>query len=180
MPRRSAVDMLPKEVKEWLDRALADGGFADYRLLADELKDRGFEISKSAVHRYGQKFEDRLASLKLVTEQSRAIVLANPDDDNAINDALMRLTQEKLFGILMEMEVDPSKINMAGITRSIAELGRASVTQKKWMAEAREQARKEAEEQMVKAVEEAAKKDGGKTSAEDVLSHIKAIYRGEA
>lgn len=180
MPRRSAVNQLPTEVKAWLDRALAESGFADYQLLADELKSRGFDISKSAVHRYGQQFEERLASLRLVTEQSRAIVEANPDDDNAINDALMRLTQEKLFAILMEMQVDPTKVNLVGVTRSIAELGRASVMQKKWMAEAREQARKEAEEQLVQAVEDVAKQDGGKASAEEVLKRVKAIYRGEA
>ena len=180
MPRRAAVDTLPQEVKAWLDRALAESGFADYQLLSDELKARGYEISKSAVHRYGQKFEERLASLKLVTEQSRAIVEANPDDDNAINDALMRLTQEKLFGLLMEMEVDPAKVNMAGITRSIAELGRATVTQKKWMAEAREKARQEAEEAMAKAVEQAADEAGGQASTEAVYARIKAIYRGEA
>jgi hypothetical protein len=180
MPRRSAIDTLPREVKDWLDRALAENGFGGYQLLSEELKARGYEISKSAVHRYGQQFEERLASLKLVTEQSRAIVEANPDDDNAINDALMRLTQEKLFGLLMEMEVDPSKVNMAGITRSIAELGRATVTQKKWMAEAREKARQEAQEQMVQAVETAARENGGNVSAETVLERIKAIYRGEA
>jgi hypothetical protein len=180
MPSRSAVDVLPKEIKKWLDLALAENGFKDYRLLSDELKGRGFEISKSAVHRYGQKFEDRLASLKLVTEQSRAIVMANPDDDNSINDALMRLTQEKLFGILLELEVDPTKVNVASLVRNVAELGRASVTQKKWMAEAQEQARRKAEEQMVKAVEDVAQKDGGKASAEEVLQRIKAIYRGEA
>jgi hypothetical protein len=146
MPRRSAVNQLPTEVKAWLDRALAENGFADYQLLADELKARGFDISKSAVHRYGQQFEERLASLKLVTEQSRAIVEANPDDDNAINDALMRLTQEKLFGILMEMEVDTSKVNLAGLARSIAELGRASVTQKKYAEEVRQRERERAAE----------------------------------
>ncbi|NDV20932.1 DUF3486 family protein [Pseudodesulfovibrio sp. JC047] len=146
MPRRSAVDMLPKEVKEWLDRALADGGFADYRLLADELKDRGFEISKSAVHRYGQKFEDRLASLKMVTEQSRAIVMANPDDDNAINEALQRLTQEKMFDVLLTMEIDPAKVNLASLAKSVAELGRASVTQKKYAEEVRQRERERAAE----------------------------------
>lgn len=146
MPRRSAVDILPKEVKEWLDRALADGGFADYRLLAEELQARGFEISKSAVHRYGQKFEERLASLKMVTEQSRAIVMANPDDDNAINEALQRLTQEKMFDVLLTMEIDPAKVNLASLAKSVAELGRASVTQKKYAEEVRQRERERAAE----------------------------------
>ncbi len=144
MPQRSAVEVLPKEVKEWLDNYLADNGFKDYQSLSDELKGRGFVISKSAVHRYGQKFEDRLASLKMVTEQSRAIVMANPDDDNSVNDALMRLTQEKLFGILLELEVDPTKVNVSSLVRNVAELGRASVTQKKYAEEVRQRERERA------------------------------------
>ncbi len=146
MPPRSAVDTLPKEIKEWLDSALAENGFGNYRLLAKELQDRGYEISKSAIHRYGQKFEDRLASLKMVTEQSRAIVMANPDDDNAINEALMRLSQEKAFELLLELKADPSKINIAALIRSVAELGRASVVQKKYAEEVRERERERAAE----------------------------------
>jgi len=180
MPRRSTIETLPKDVRAWLDRALAEGGFQGYQLLAEELRSRGYEISKSAVHRYGQVFEERLASLRAVTEQARAIVDANPDDDNAINEALTRLTQEKMFDILLKMEVDPAKANLASLARAVAELGRASVSQKKWMAEAREQARLEAERDMVKAVETAAEQGGGKASPEEILQSIKAIYRGEA
>ncbi|MDD3310966.1 DUF3486 family protein [Pseudodesulfovibrio sp.] len=179
MPRRSAVDTLPKEVKEWLDRALAANGFADYQLLSDELRGRGYEISKSAVHRYGQKFEERLASLKLVTEQSRAIVEANPDDDNAINDALMRLTQEKLFALLMDMEVDPAKVNMTGITRSIAELGRATVSQKKWMAEAKVKAQIEAREEMAKRVADLGTAADLKSLSDEELDQRIAALAGE-
>jgi hypothetical protein len=138
------VQTLPKSVKEWLDRALAENGFAGYQLLADAIKERGYEISKSAIHRYGQQFEERLANLKLASEQARAIVDAAPDDENTMNDALMRLVQERLFGVLQDIKIDPRKINIGSLAKSIAELGRASVTQKKWMAEAREQARREA------------------------------------
>ena len=107
MGKKSTVETLPKEVKEWLDRALVESNFSGYKLLAGEMKARGYEISKSAIHRYGQDFEDRLKTLKMVTEQARAVVQAAPDEDGAVNDALVRLTQEKLFGVLMEIEVDP-------------------------------------------------------------------------
>jgi hypothetical protein len=150
MPPRSAVERLPAEVKEWLDHALVQGGFAGYQALADALKERGYEISKSAVHRYGQEFEERLAALKVASEQARAIVDAAPDTEGAINEALMRLVQEKLFSVLKDLEVNPEKINLASLARSIADLGRASVTQKKYVEEVREQARKEAAEAMTK------------------------------
>ncbi len=144
MPRRSAVLTLPTPVKEWLDKALCEAGFANYQLLADELRERGYEISKSSIHRYGQQFEERLAALKVASEQARAIVDTAPDNEGAMNEALMRLVQEKLFGVLQDIEVDPAKVNLASLAKSIAELGRASVTQKKFAEEVRQQERERA------------------------------------
>lgn len=137
MGRRKVIEGLPGDVKGWLDASLVDGNFSGYEALAAELKTRGYEISKSAVHRYGQEFEERLKALRLVTEQARAVVEHSPDDEDAVTQALVRLTQEKLFSVLMDMQVDPEKVNLSGITRSIAELARSSVTVKKWAQEAR-------------------------------------------
>lgn len=155
MGKKSTVETLPKEVKEWLDRALVESNFSGYKLLAEEMKARGYEISKSAIHRYGQDFEDRLKTLKMVTEQARAVVQAAPDEDGAVNDALVRLTQEKLFGVLMEIEVDPESVDLAKLAKAVAELGKASVMQKRWLSEVRAKA-----EAAAANVEKIAKKDG--------------------
>ena len=144
MPPRSKVEQLPPEVKAWLDQALVQSNFSQYTLLSAELKKRGCEISKTGLHRYGQDFEDRLKTLRMVTEQARAVVQASPDDDGAVNDALVRLTQEKMFGILMELEVDPTSIDLTKLARAVAELGKASVAQKRWQMEARKSALAEA------------------------------------
>lgn len=154
MPKRPAVHSLPPKVKAWLDRALADKGFQGYRALEEELRARGYAISKSAIQRYGKDFEDRLSSLKLATEQAKAIVDAAPDEEGATNEAMMRLVQEKLFAALMA--VDGNKIDLAKFARAIADLGRATVTQKRFVVEAREQARKDA----AQAVDVVAKKHG--------------------
>jgi len=137
MPRRSKVLDLPAAVKKWLDGALIDGNFSGYEELAAELKGRGYDISKSGLHRYGSSFDDRLRALKLVTEQAKAVVLAAPDEEDAVTEALVRLTQEKLFTVVMDLNVDPEKVNLSSITRSIAELARSSVNQKKYAAEVR-------------------------------------------
>lgn len=159
MGKKSTVETLPKEVKEWLDRALVESNFSGYKLLAEEMKARGYEISKSAIHRYGQDFEDRLKTLKMVTEQARAVVQAAPDEDGAVNDALVRLTQEKLFGVLMEIEVDPETVDLAKLAKAVAELGKTSVMQKRWLSEVRAKA-----EAAAANVEKIAKK-GGLSSA---------------
>lgn len=144
MHRRSKVEQLPADMKAWLDQALVQNNFSQYELLSAELKKRGCEISKTGLHRYGQEFEERLKTLRMVTEQARAVVQASPDDDGAVNDALVRLTQEKMFGILMEINVDPDTVDLAKLARAVAELGKASVAQKRWQMEARKQALEEA------------------------------------
>jgi len=139
MAPRSKISRLPTKVKDWLDKALADNGFADYELLAADLKARGYDISKSAIHRYGQDFEARLGALRMASEQAKAIVLSAPDEDGSVSEALTRLVQEKLFQTLMAFQLDPDKpLNLASAAKAVAELSRSSVTQKKWQAEVRE------------------------------------------
>lgn len=137
MPPRSKVAALPPEVKSWLDRALVDGNFGDYAALSDLLMERGFAISRSALQRYGQSFEERLSALKLASEQAKAVVLAAPDEEGAVNEALMRLVQEHLFKLLMSEGGD---IDLPKVARAVAELGKASVVQKKWQTEVRARA----------------------------------------
>lgn len=132
MPPRSKVKSLPGNVKTWLDQALAENNFSDYEALSAELAERGFAISKSALHRYGQGFEERLSALKMASEQAKAIVSAAPDDEGAVNEALLRLVQERLFKLLMDTE---GKVDLPKMAKAAAELGRASVVQKKWAAE---------------------------------------------
>lgn len=152
MPPRSKVATLPAEVKAWLDHALAENNFSDYEALSAELTERGFAISKSALHRYGQNFEERLSALKVASEQARAVVSAAPDEEGAVNEALMRLVQEHLFRLLMSEE---GKIDLPKVAKAVAELGKASIAQKKWQAEVRAKAEAAASE-----VEKIAKKGG--------------------
>ncbi|MDT0496515.1 DUF3486 family protein [Algiphilus sp. W345] len=147
---------MPEPLRDELNRRLIAGSFSGYEALADWLVEQHCEISKSALHRYGQKFEERIRALKLSTEQAKAIVAESPDDEGAMNDALMRLTQEKLFGVLIDLELDPDTVDFPKLARAIAELTRASVQQKKWQREAREQALKEAAQR----VEQAATSQG--------------------
>lgn len=79
MPRRSKVEGLPPDVKAWLDQALVENNFSQYELLSAELGKRGYGIGKSSLHTYGQAFEERLKTLRLVTEQARAVVQAARD-----------------------------------------------------------------------------------------------------
>mgnify|MGYP003664657788 CR=1 FL=1 len=139
MPPRSKVDLLPDDVRSELESRLIRGGFSGYRDLSDWLSDEGFEISKSRLHAWGQDFEHRLGALRKVTAQARAIVAESPDDDGAVNDALIRMTQEKVFALMVELDVEMTAGDLTKITRAVANLSRASVSQKKLAAEVRQQ-----------------------------------------
>lgn len=172
MPRRSKVEGLPPDVKAWLDQALVQNNFSQYELLSAELASRGYEIGKSGLHRYGQQFEERLKTLRVVTEQARAVVQAAPDEDGAVNDALVRLTQEKMFSILMEMNVDPEAVDLPKLARAVAELGKASVAQKRWQAEARKQALADAAKEAGEAAKSAGLTD---EAAEQIQKRILGV-----
>ena len=68
MGQRSGVLNLPPEVRHWLEKALIDGNFQGYQLLEDTLAAQGYALSKSAIHRYGQPLQRRLAAIKASTE----------------------------------------------------------------------------------------------------------------
>ncbi len=131
MPARSKVDLLPEDVRQALEQRLIAQSFSGYESLAEFLQEKGFEIAKSSLHRWGTRFEERVRALKIATDQAKAIVEASPDDEGAMTDALMRLTQEKLFGVLLDLEVDPETIELPKLTRAIADLSRGTVTRRR-------------------------------------------------
>lgn len=166
--------MLPDAVKAKLNQRLIAGGFAGYSALETWLKEQGYEISRSAIHRYGQEFEDKLAAIKIATEQARAITEAVGDDEGRMSDALISLVQQQAFDVLVNMQKrDPETYEKLfpkmGIV--VSRLARASVAQKKWQSEAREKARTTADE-IVKEV-----KKGGLSAekAEEIRKKILGI-----
>ncbi|MBI5058947.1 DUF3486 family protein [candidate division KSB1 bacterium] len=150
MPPRSKIGSIPDNLRVELDRRLMAGGFSGYEGLAGWLTEKGFAISKSALHRYGEKFEERLGALKLATDQARVIVESLGDDEGATNEALIRLTQEKMFTLLMELNAagdeDAARLALPKISRVVSDLARASVSQNKHRQAVREKAQAAAEE----------------------------------
>lgn len=159
MSQRSKITQLPPEIKALVDRLLVERRFSGYDQLAcainAQLAECGYEItvSRSGLHRYGHDFEERLAAITLATEQARAVAEAAKDDENAMNEALIRLVQTKAFEALTAVETSE---NLPKIGVMIAKLSKASVDQKKWMREARARAIEEA----VDTIEATARQEG--------------------
>ncbi len=97
MARRSSIDGLPEEVRRWLERALAENNFSGYVALEDMLRERGYSISKSAIHRYGQKIERRFAAIKASTEAARFLTEGAADDQDARSEAVIAMVQTEMF-----------------------------------------------------------------------------------
>lgn len=171
MPARSQISQLPEELRKRLEQMLIANNFSDYDGLAQWLLEQGFEIHRSSVYRFGAQFEERVRALKASTEQARAIVSASPDDDGAMNEALMRLTQQMSFDLLMELQIDPKSIDFPKLVRAISDMNRSSVALKKYRDEVRERVALAA-----KAVGDVAKRRGmSKEAADEIRREILGI-----
>lgn len=137
MGARSFAEQIPEDIRQWLEAQLLESGFSGYLTLTEELNaklaERGVEITvgKSSVHRFGSKFEERCAALKRSTEIAQTMAREVGDDEGALSDAILRVTQNKLFNLVLDMEVEPDTVSLPQIGRVVADLARASVTQKR-------------------------------------------------
>jgi hypothetical protein len=96
MARRSTIEKLPEDVRRWLERALTESGFSGYNELESLLREQGYVISKSAIHRYGQKIERRYGAIRAATEAARMLT------EGALtirmrSEAVIALIQTELF-----------------------------------------------------------------------------------
>ena len=178
MPRPAAVDTLPEAVRAELDRELARRAFSGYAELAEWLEAQGYAISRSALHRYGQKVQRRLEAIRASTEAARLIADAAPDREDSRSAAVIALVQSELFEAMLSLQQlegddDPARRVklLSNAARAIAEASRASVAQKKWA----EQVRREALAEAAEAVE---KKAGAQGLSAEAVAAIKAEILG--
>lgn len=154
MGQRSAVLALPDAVRTWLDQALIQDNFSGYQALEAALAAQGYALSKSALHRYGQPLQRRLAAIKASTEAARLLTDGAADAQDARSEAVIALVQTELFETLVNLQeatddaVDPAaRVKLlSSAARNIAALSRASVNLKKYQQEFRERAAAAAEQ----------------------------------
>ncbi|CDI04068.1 conserved hypothetical protein [Candidatus Competibacter denitrificans Run_A_D11] len=157
-PRK--VDLLPPEIRKGLDDRLIASGFGDYNGLSDWLGALGYEISKSALHQYGQEykqeFNDTLRRLTVATYMAKQI---NDEMENALDKTNSVRLRDKVFEEITALEkakeaTDPitRAKHLNSLTLSQSRLSRASINRQKWDAElsAKTQAAAEAIEKIAK------------------------------
>ena len=178
MGRRGKVEGLPEDVRRWLERALMDSGFSGYDALKEMLAERGYVMSKSAIHRYGSKIERRFATIKASTEAARLLTEGAADDQDARSEAVIALVQTEMFESIINLQeaseddIDPTEriALLSKAAKNIATLARASVNQKKFRLEVQEETRRQLLAEQSKQLE-AVQKKGGVTA--DTLAAIR-------
>src|ERR1700687_5425786 len=144
--RPGKIRRLPEHLKIELDRRLSAGTFRSFRILSDWFADNGYEISHTALHKYGLKFDRRLESIRLATEQARIVCEQFKDDDVNMQGALLRLVQTHLFEILSAVKEEEKRttgatgarikekiapVNITALARSVSGLVRAEAENRK-------------------------------------------------
>jgi hypothetical protein len=140
--RASTITALPDDVRRFLERALTEQGFSGYEALEALMRDKGYALSKSAIHRYGQKIERRMAAIKASTEAAKIITEAAGDDQDARSEAVIALVQTEMFDSIIAIqeagdeELTPSdRLGlMSKAAKNVATLVRASIAHKQYKA----------------------------------------------
>ena len=123
------------------------------------LSSKGYEISRSSIHRHGQALERRLAQIDAATRAAETL-MSRPDDKGNLAAATIKSAQSHLFDLMVATESDDPK-ELAAAARAIADLARADVAVRR--------ERKRAIDDAQKAVDGAMKRQGLTGSTADAI-----------
>lgn len=179
MPSPSKVSLLPEKTKAELDRKLIESAFSGYRQLEEWLESEGFEISHTAIHKYGQRFAITLAELKTSTEQAKAIVSVVGDDENSLGEAVTNLALQKALVALQHIDPEHQDENpkhaydWTKVLGAIGKLSSQAIANKQYRSKMQKQIEAE-----LQAIEREAKDKGGDTEAATLaaLERVRKIH----
>lgn len=166
------MSLLPEDIRSWLNEELVRNGFSGYEDLVNQLLEKGYEISKSALHRYGQKYEEQLFALREAVEQARGLVEVCGDDEGSLPEAVTMLLYNKSFQALQKIDIEGSDFPASSITflgSMIANLNKSSIALKKYRSEVRKKI-----DEKLKILEAEAIQAGGEG---DDNPHLKTLKR---
>jgi Protein of unknown function (DUF3486) len=125
---------LPQELRNVVERRLIEQGFADYRGLADWIRQQGHEISANSLRRFGAHLAREQDTTRSATGQQRARAEALPVGAGATTEELMRLAQERLCSALAEIN-QSKQGDMSRVAHAVAHLTQAAISLQRWTDE---------------------------------------------
>jgi len=135
-------DELPQEVREKVDRLLVEGG-STYDDIRDFLAAEGYDISRSAIGRYGKDWLNTYQRLRIAEDKARTLV-SEVGDGLALDEAASRLLMQQVLELLISTELTPKE--RASLMKSVAILQSSSVQREKLKKELRSKVEEVAEE----------------------------------
>lgn len=136
MPAPRKIDLLPAELRSWLDAELKLRGFADYHGLAEALNQRleaaGFElrIQKTALHAYGADFRDYAIGERAAQAEMRVFFEeASMRDEAVVTKALFQQLTTIQYRLQKAMAVEgemPDPKGMKDLSTALINLIRSS------------------------------------------------------
>ena len=181
MGRRSSIRRLDPKIVTEINGLLERGRTLDEILEA--LRSLGVsEVSRSALGRYKQSYDEVVASVRESRQIAEVLVRefgteTEPKAMRANIEMMQALVSRLGREITRGESLDVKQIAM--LSGALESLGRASKTDLETMAKLKEEARREAEKKVEEAARKAASESAGLTP-EQALERMRAIYRGEA
>lgn len=182
MPPRAAITALPDAILSGLNARLVDNSFADYDGLAVWLQEQGYQISRSAVGRYGSdlkaKMEKSMARARERMEIAKALRGASDDEKAALMEANEMVAMDQIMDMFEEvsgLKIGERMAAVPKLVRAIADLNRSAIGSAKWKKEFEAQIRLQAREEAAKDLTEQLKNDG---ISEELEASIKRILVG--
>lgn len=136
--RHGKVHSLPAEIRAQVDDLLIEGH--TYEDIAEFLKRKGYDISKSSIGRYGKDFLNFYREVRIIEDQAKTLVSEAGGDGMVIIEATEKAFSKKLLELLIANEIDIRKIPR--IVSDFAKLQASSVVREKMKAEFKKRAEK--------------------------------------
>ncbi len=163
--RHGKIDHLPEDVRNEVERLLLEPD-TTYEDIAEFLGKKGYDISRSAVGRYGKEFLNQVRELRVVEDQARTLV-SEAGDGLILEEAASKLAAKSIVKLLLENGVQAARIPY--LVSDLAKLQMSSVRREALKADLRKKL-----DRTFKKVE----KDVKKMSKAEVLRFIKEEVYG--
>ena len=106
--RHSKVETeLSAEIKTQVDRLLIEN--ATYEEIAEFLKTKGHDISKSSIGRYGKDFLNRYKRLRMIEDQSRTLV-SEAGSGMVLEEAASKIFSQQIIEMLLDAGMEPKSL----------------------------------------------------------------------
>lgn len=182
MPPPRKVDLLPDELKGWLQDELKARGFGDYEALAEALNFRleeeglSLRIGKSSIHAYGQEYHEFVKYQDEASAWAASWMQDNGLEEEAQrHNVLFQMITTLAFKVMQSQmaldgkEIDPRELHFLG--KMLKDVMASSGIREKLRKDEKERIAKEAREAAADVVDRSAQEFG---MSRDLADQIRA------